>query len=340
MEWLTADDKRLTWHNVEELHPVEDGLRVQRVVEEWRKRFPEGAAWRALQSANVFLRFQSDADQITVRWRNIDPPPPPDQERTGEVFCNGKELARFQLLARQERAFTSPGGGLWEVHFPWAASVVFQGLGVDDGCRVSPEKAEGPPKVRWLAYGDSITQGFTSYSGTGTWVWIASQLMGVEPINMGFGGAAFGEEIIAHYVASRPDWDLLTLTFGINNFGNGDTAAGVAAKYERFLDIVREAHPDKPVQCITPIITLPWDVEGEPTPRGESVQAFRDAIADGVNARMATDSHLYLVNGLDCVGDAGGLEDVVHPNNLGMRWFGKKVAEAWAETGGDTRRSQ
>ena len=83
------------------------------------------------------------------------------------------------------------------------------------------------------------------------------------------------------------------------------------------------------MQCVTPIITRRGAFEDQPTASGETVQAFRDAIAAVVSARMASDENLYLVDGLTCVGSEEGLEDDVHPNNLGMQWFAKRVAEAW-----------
>lgn len=331
MDWLDATDARLTWHNVEELYPHDGGRRLQRVAEAWRSRFPDGAAWRALQSANVSVRFYSDSPTIAVRWKNMEPPPPTDQERWGDALCNGVQVSRFAIRERQETAFASDGGGLWEVHFPWAASVVFEGLGIEAGYTVSPQPAV--PKSRWLAYGDSITQGFTSYTARGTWVWIASQELGWEPINMGFGGAGLGEEIVARYIASRGDWDRLTLAFGINNSGRGDSARRIAEIYEVFLSVIRAAHPGKPVQCITPIVTIPWDIEGQLRDNGERVQDVRDAIADVVRRRVENDPNLSLVDGLSCVHGAEGLEDDVHPDNSGMREFADRVVAAWKETG-------
>ena len=334
MRWLEATDARLTWHNVAELYRVPAGFRVQRVSEEWRAEFPDDVAWRALQSANVFLRFRSDAQNVAIRWHNLDDPPPPEEEHWGEVFCNGNPVGRFGINRQQELEFTSESGGLWEVHFAWAASVIFQGLGISDGHEIEPEAVEN--QRRWLVYGDSITQGFRATHATRTWPWLAAQRMGVEPINMGFGGAARGEEIVAHCIGERTDWDMLTLAFGINNVGTHN-AAQVEAIYERFLTVIRETQPTKPIQCITPILTEPRDVNGELIPSGERVQDLRDAIAEVVQRRMASDENLYLVDGLSCVESLEGLADTVHPNDQGMRSYAQRIAEAWGEEGRRTK---
>lgn len=330
VQWLAATDERLTWHNVAEPYPVPDGFRLQRVPEEWRSEFPEGAAWRCLQSANVFLRFRSGADAIAVRWRNLDAPPPAEEEHWGEVFCDGVRVGRFAILPRQELKFASEGGGLWEVHFAWAAGVVFQGLGVPDGWSVEPDPRAS--EKRWLVYGDSITQGFRATHATRTWPWIAAQRMGVEAVNLGFGGAALGEEIIAHYIAESARWDMLTLAFGINNAGK-HTAAQVGEIYETFLSVIRESHPRKPIQCVTPILTEPWDAQGELLENGQRVQDLRDAIAKVVRRRMESDENLYLVDGLSCIEGTEGLADTVHPNDRGMRSYAERIAQAWEEVG-------
>lgn len=329
MDWLEATDERLTWHNVEELYPLEGGHRVQRVSERWRTQFSPTAARRALYSANVFLRFHSDTDIIAIRWHNTEPLPPPEEGHCGEVFCNGRKVGRFAIEERQESEFASEEGGLWEIHFPWAATVVFDGLGVGSGCTVQPERAGRKP--RWLVHGDSITQGWTTYTATGTWVWLASQTLGLEPINMGFGSVGFGEPPIAHYLASRQDWGLLTLVF---SYGDPTDATEVAHRIEAieaFLGTVRQAQPDKPIQCVTPIVRLPWDVEVTDKAIVDKVRDYRQRMMDVVRRRMASDGNLRLVDGLSCVGDPQGLADGVHPNDEGMRWFARRIAEDWNE---------
>lgn len=329
--WLSADDPRLGWRNVAEMAPRGKGHRVQRVEERWRKRFPRDAANRAVQSANVRLMFRSDASRIRLQTRNAylmsDDLPP----CSGEVTCDGMPAGRFPMARRHDLLFDHPGGGEWMIHFPWLAAVLFLGLGVPFGTEVEPPHAE--PARRWLCYGDSITHGFNASSAGRTWVWLAAQALDLEPINLGFGGAAFGEGALAEYIASRNDWDLLTLAFGINNLIQGHTSADLARDYERFLNIIRAGHPEKPLLCITPVLTRTWDVDGNAAPSGEPVRAFREAVEKVVRNRMRSDENLFLLDGLACLRDVSDLDDHVHPNDAGMRHYAECVVEAWRASG-------
>ena len=72
MKNISPDNKQLAWKNVAEILKLEDGFRIQRVPEEWRKKFPEGAAWRSMQSANVRLLLKTDSSKVALKWQAGD----------------------------------------------------------------------------------------------------------------------------------------------------------------------------------------------------------------------------------------------------------------------------
>ena len=329
--WLTAEDSRLTWHNVAELRPLGGGERLQRVPDAWRRRFPNEAAGRAVQSANCYVRFQSDSPRVALRWRNAYILQKGMKAFPGEVFRDGERVGEFPMRQEQECVFDSPGGGLWEIHFNWLSAVILKGIGLAPGCSLAPEG--NGRKRRWLIYGDSITQGFSASSATGTWVWRAALELGLEPLNLGFAGAALGEAVVAEYIASRMDWDALTLAFGMNGGILGQSSKEVGAAYAEFLRIIRSAHPAKPILCISPVVTKTWDARGQKLPRGESAQAFRDQVAAVVTRAMRTDGNLHFLDGLECLGGVEHLADHVHPNDAGMAHYAQRVARAMRECG-------
>src|SRR5690606_33281884 len=102
---------------------------------------------------------------------------------------------------------------LTRVILPWQPPLRLHQPPVGD---FEPPRREQLPRLRMLSYGSSITQGNGAITASGTYASRVSQLLGVDFINLGFGGGAHLEREMADYIASRTDWDLATLEMGIN----------------------------------------------------------------------------------------------------------------------------
>ena len=76
----------------------------------------------------------------------------------------------------------------------------------------------GQPVRESLFHGDSITQGTGTTHGRNTYSWVTCEEVGCEPINLGFGGSAWGDQVVAEYIASRNDWDVLVVAYGTNTY--------------------------------------------------------------------------------------------------------------------------
>jgi lysophospholipase L1-like esterase len=155
------------------------------------------------------------------------------------------------------------------------------------------------------------------------------------PLNYGFGGTAWADNIVAQTIAARADWDVLTIMLGANSLAGADsagkpeTAAQYAAKYDAYLATIRAAAPMKPILCITPILNR-LDLTRGGNQNGEMPQAYREAIGRVVRERQSSDRNLYLLDGLSMVDDPLYLlvTDTVHPNDLGMHRIAEGVAAA------------
>jgi hypothetical protein len=71
----------------------------------------------------------------------------------------------------------------------------------------SPLPSELPPK-RLLAYGTSITEGTASTAAHLSYLAQAGRRLGMDVVNLGSSGSAYCEPEMAHYIASRKDWDV------------------------------------------------------------------------------------------------------------------------------------
>src|SRR5205823_599325 len=105
-------------------------------------------------------------------------------------------------------------------------------------------------------------------------VWQTCERADCIPLNLGFGGSAYGDTVVADYIASRNDWDVLVLVIGTNSFGGNyqdkpETAAQYGDKYNTFLATVREKFPTKAIVAMTPIVTHA-DFFGEKNRNGET----------------------------------------------------------------------
>ena len=123
------------------------------------------------------------------------------------------------------------------------SEVVLHAIGIDDAAQL--EQAAPDKRPRIFFHGDSITQGHGVTSPRETYVWQVAEQLNCVGINFGFGGTAWADNIVAQTIASRNDWDVLSIMLGTNSFagtdatGKPETAAQYAAKYDAFLTTIR-----------------------------------------------------------------------------------------------------
>lgn len=187
-----------------------------------------------------------------------------------------------------------------------------------------------PPQARWLAYGDSIAEGWIASAPAGAWPAIAGRTFGLDVVNLGYAGSARGELVSAEHVAAL-DADVISITHGTNCWSRiAHSAEQMAANTRAFLRVVRAGHPGVPIVVASPIVRP----DGETTPnklgathadiREAMERATQDVIDDG-------DDLITLISGADVV-DAGQLADGIHPGDEGHTVladvFGGAVARA------------
>jgi lysophospholipase L1-like esterase len=167
-----------------------------------------------------------------------------------------------------------------------------------------------PLQPRWLAYGDSITEGWVTSTPAHAWPAGAGRALGLDAINMGYAGAARGEIVSAEHVAEL-DADVITVAHGTNCWSRTPhTAAMVAEGLRAFLDVVRQGHPDTPIVVVSPIVRP--DAEETPNRLGATLVDLRRAIEDVAGER----DDVSLVPGLPLV-TPEQLPDGIHPADEG-----------------------
>jgi len=322
------------YHNAAEIVPSRRGLMLYRVPKSWRERFPERTAFRATQSAGIELRFRAATRYIALE---LSTEGLPNYSVILALYHGYRCLRLISLptprfsgrltLYQNEELFPGIEEASWRILLPYGAQTAVKALYLSEGVELSAPSAR---PLRWLAHGDSITQGARALSPGMTYVHLVADALGWDALNLGFGGSAWGDAPVAEYIASRQDWDVLSIAIGPNTYGGSkEPAADFARRYERFLEIIRERHPEKPILCITPIWRREDGPPAVPNLRGDTPQAYREAITQVVRARAQQDPHLALLDGLQLIGDERGLTvDLVHPDPHGMYRMAEGIAQA------------
>jgi lysophospholipase L1-like esterase len=183
-----------------------------------------------------------------------------------------------------------------------------------------------PRQARWLAYGDSVAEGWIASGPAGAWPAIAGREQGLDVHNFGFAGAARGEIVSAEHLAGLPA-DVISVTHGTNCWTRIPHSAGMMRETTRaFLDVLRQGHPDTPIVVVSPVVRP--DAEETPNKLGASLADLRQAMEKAVQERIdAGDKQLQLIPGRDLI-DASQLGDGIHPDDDGHRALAAAIGPA------------
>jgi lysophospholipase L1-like esterase len=331
---LSVDASPVEYHNVSEIEMGREGATLFRVPQAWRERFPEATAVRGTQAAGVEVRFRARTRYIALELA------------TEHQMASGAAVALYHgarnvnlvglatpsfcgtvtLMAREadlDGILDDP----WRILCPYGAVTTVKALYLSDDAELM---LPSPCPVRWLAHGDSITQGAHALHPGFTYVNLAADALGWDAINMGFGGSAWGDAVVAEYLASRSDWDILSIAIGTNTYGGQkESAPNYGRRYARFVAIIREAHPHKPILCLSPLWRAQDGPPEVPNRFGDPPQAYRQVIHEVVAQRQRSDPHLALLDGLQVLGNDRGLTvDRVHPDPHGMLTIAQRLVPA------------
>jgi len=192
------------------------------------------------------------------------------------------------------------------------------------GYPVRPPAEHEKPATRWLAYGSSITQGYTAFNLYNSYIHHAARRLGVDVLNLGLGGACFCEQAAADFIATGAEWDIVSLELGINMLSR--FAPDVfEARVQYMVGHIVNHHPDKPVVLITlfPFFAEYYKEEDAVSKNAEAYRNIIRRIADEGNH-----GKLYVVEGGEVLDSVDLLTaDLVHPSDYGHARMGENLAK-------------
>ncbi|MBF0235075.1 MAG: hypothetical protein HQK65_18885 [Desulfamplus sp.] len=320
-------------HNIEDLVSVDGfpGLRMQRVPESVRVKLNSDAQSQMCHPSCSEIRFVSD-HPVGIKLSC------PKGLGTVDVFYGPfQSLERYEIkqdisvihVSMPDQMNLYDQTKLSDLSFSpdvcrllmAGDSMFIHGIQVNH-CR--PPKRDELPRLRYLAYGTSITDGDNATAPHLTYVEQVGIRLGADVINLGSCGSAFCEHKIADYIAARKDWDFATLALSVNML-----KFSLSFFYERvsyMINAICRSTPRRPVICIT---IFPYSREFGDTFIGLEDKGtpddYRDALRKAV--QNCACKNVYLLEGSDILKDIGGLSpDLLHPGDQGMIFMGENLA--------------
>ncbi len=180
---------------------------------------------------------------------------------------------------------------------------------------VDGEIQPAPRQPRWVAYGDSIVEGWIASGPARAWPAIAGRAHGLDVYNLGYAGSARGEVVSAENVASVRA-DVISISHGTNCWTRiAHSVAQMTANTSAFLNIVRAGHPGIPIVVMSPVVRP--DAESTPNRLGATLRELRAAMEQATQQIMDNgDTLITLVPGAGVL-SPDLLADGVHPGDEG-----------------------
>lgn len=320
------------------------GRKMIRVPEWVRNSMGQiGKTYTAYNTPNTEIRFCMKSDSVTLRFQIFHPEGSSYADQVLEVYfgCFQDDALRIlddshceitvkkpenmellKSLAQKEHMSFSPE--VVRILAPGDCHLMLLSVKGE----VMPPAAEQLPAKTWLAYGSSITQGSNGLHPAGSYASIAAAKLGVDLLNFGFGGSALLEPEMADYLASRTDFDWISLEMGINMIWDiGENRPGdpdfFRKRVDYFVSAIADAHRDKWIFCLDLFCN-----KDDFTGAGQT-DCYRRIVREKVEA-MGRDKVVY-VNGLGYPGSPDGLcTDLIHPSAKGCADIGNRLAERMA----------
>lgn len=245
---------------------------------------------------------------------------------TGLILVDGRfsPTATFAPVAKMvlravevvEVALPEAGTG-WHDYalvMPYGDSVEFLGLAGEGEIAA----VEARPRLRWVAYGDSVTQGFDASHSGATYPWLVAAARGWEAINLGIGGRSTTPEDAAAIAGLRPD--LVSIAIGVNDWQDGVRPSVYGERLLATIRGVRSGAPRCRIAVITPLwVTRTWCPAKEIAPLADYRSAATSAAAAAgvpvIPGPELIDADPHLFNKV-----------AVHPNDTGFARLAANLA--------------
>ncbi len=279
-------------------------------------------------------RWRTDADRVVARIRYSPRHDAGTRNGLGRFRIDGRGNPdwRFQPHATDgadlEIEFPTPGDGAfhdYEIILPYAEAIDLLSVAVPIDSRWRTPTPR--PDTRYVAFGDSVTQGFTASDVAHSYAFLAAESNEWELINLAVGGRGTNGPDGAFLAGVNAD--IYSILIGVNDWQAGADLASFRKQYRMLLSDLLSGQQFASVVVITPLWVPPsWKPKAAKYPLEDYRIVMRGVVAE------LDDSRIALVEGPSLIDHNPALFDpvAVHPNDAGFAQMAERLAPALRAT--------
>lgn len=331
----------IEFHNVAELEAIQNmpGLRLQRFPKAVRNELGhldhERGRFYSEKSVGCEIRFTTTARFIRVSLSAL--------EGDGKLFVfkgnflhsihelksgiittihleEPEKFAQITPEAINGFAFSS---NVWRFLFGKDCCINFHNID-SFGHDINPPKENETPRIKWLAYGSSITFGGNTNLYSNAYVQQAARRLNIDVLNKGIAGSCFCDKSVVKYLSENTEWDFATLELGINMIGRFEPFE-FEERARHLITTVVAKNPGKPVAVIGiyPNGALySINKDNKSTRNNLAFNEISQRIVKELN-----NPNVSFIPGEDILTDYSGLSiDMVHPSDNGHIIMGENLS--------------
>ena len=326
----TNQDGGLQWHDARELTVEGKGWSD---TKQFYDRLParaegvvRGAVWGLGQdSAGLAVRFVTDATAISARWtlrrERLAMAHMPASGVSGvDLYVKDKGKWHWLGAGRAEKFPTEekrlatdmkPARREYLLYLPLYNGVEDLKIGTPRDAKLEPAAGRPEGQKPIVFYGTSILQGGCASRPGMAYPAILGRRLDREQINLGFSGSAWGEPEVAQLLA-----ELDPAVYVLDPLPNMKEE-WVAPRLDRFIAILRAAHPKTPIVLVENVLYPDGDFVA---PRGERYTKANARLRELYQQLVrAGDKRLLYVPAAGLIGtDSEGTVDGTHATDLGF----------------------
>ena len=282
----------------------------------------------SLCTAGIILEFKTDANVLKLKGTTTKCLPT-RSSYAFEIYVDNKvigciknynteeelELERMQqkdlTLGEFAESFNIGDGEKHvKIRFPFSVIAEIEAIELVGATYLTPIKRN----KKFIAYGDSITQGFDADLPSKTYAAKLADYLDAEIINKGIGGINFCPELVSAAKDGR-QVDYITIAYGTN-----DWAACTEDEFRKnatdFMDNIAKKYPNVPVLVITPL----WRYDHESEEKKFGLFSGLEPI---IREACKNHKNMTVVSGFNLIPhDVENFGDKwLHPNNTGFEYY-------------------
>lgn len=329
------------FHNVARLENIEEigGLRLQRFPDEVRNSLGhlehERGRFYSQIPVGCEIRFITEAKFVRVSLSML--------EGDGRIFVykgnflhsshilkagvittlHLEEPPKWEEVVNEALSGYSFSSSVWRIVFGKDCCVNFHHIETFGHEIMYPKKNE-VPRIKWLAYGSSITFGGNTTIYNNAYVQQTARRLNIDVLNKGIAGSCFCDKCVADYIAKSDEWDLATLELGVNMVGRFEPEE-FEQRATYLVKTIIDNNPGKPVAVISIFPNGYLYSKNKESKTLKNNIAF-NRILPQIVEEMNNDN-LYFIDGKDILTDFSGLStDLLHPSDHGHIIMGENLS--------------